>query len=338
MLGVRKALNKGDQAEVETVSVLVAVNDLGAATILDETNTEFRAVPLESAPEDAITDRGQYLDRVLKVRALPGDWITMSKLSEPGESGLSTQIPPGMRVVTISVNQTTSHSGMMLPGNRVDVMLTYQSRSEQGTTERTRTVLQYIEIFAVDKLIDGAKTNINEANARNVSVLVTPEQAHLLLLAGKKGEIHLALRSNQDKEHIDDLAVSATELEGDTELAEFGRRSRREELKDLFERDKENGDDPEDDDIRAFLESAANGDDPEPAVGPGPDQPPATVAVAEPAPNTWTMTIYAGGEATTHEIVVEEDEADEPVAPAAQDTASKPSFWRGLIGTYLNGV
>ena len=131
MLGVKKALNKKD--DVETVSVLVAAADLDTASVLDETNSEFKAIAIDNVPEGAVTDRRQYMDRQLKVRVLPGDCITMSKLNEPGIVGLAGQIPPGMRVITVSVNQTTSHSGMMLPGNRVDIMLTYQSRTDQGT-------------------------------------------------------------------------------------------------------------------------------------------------------------------------------------------------------------
>lgn len=330
MLGVRKALNKKEPA-VETVSVLVAMTDLPVTARLDETNTEFKAVPVDSVPEGAITDRTQYLDRSLQVRTLPGDWITMSKLSEPGVVGTSILIPPGMRVVTVSVNQTTSHSGMLAPGNRVDVMLTYQARNADGSSiQRTRTVLQYIEIFAVDKLVDGGNANMNESNTRNISVLVTPEQGHLLLLAGKKGDIHLALRSNLDTDVVDDLGIDADELNGDTQVAGFGETSRREQLEDLYG----TGDEPEEGasgsepNMDELLEGAAAGTVAE-AV---------TVDVAPPK-NVWEMTIYAGGEATKLEVI-DESASDEPVSPAAKADAGdkKNSIWRGLIGTFFRGA
>ena len=214
MLGVRKALSSKEPA-VETVPVLIATTELAAMAQLDETNSEFKAVPITDVPEGAITDRAQYEDRSVKIRSLPGDWITESKLNPVGVRGIGGLIPKGMRVVTVGVDQTTSHSGLLQPGNRVDVMLTYLARTEEGSNQRTLTVLQFIEIFAVDKLVDGGgNTNLNESNTRNVSVLVTPEHGHLLLLAQKKGDIHLALRSILDTETAEATGISVEQLEG----------------------------------------------------------------------------------------------------------------------------
>ena len=321
MLGVRKALSK-KEPEVPMVSVLVAMADLQASNHLNETNSEFKAVPADSVPEDAITDRKQYMDRALKVRVLPGDWITTSKLGEAGETGISVQIPMGMRVVSVSVNQTTSHSGMLTAGNRVDVMLTYNARTETGTIQQTRTVLQYIEIFAVDKQIDGAKANIAEQSARNVSVLATPDQARLLLLAQKKGDIHLALRSNKDTEQDAGDTISVAELEGHD--GTFGARSKR----DLLTEQNGGDEDAAPDSVNQQLLNAANGGSVASAT---------TVVAEAPEANVWEMQIYSGGESTTEEVI-----DDNPVAqaqPAAgENNGEGKSFWRGLIGTYFRGM
>jgi pilus assembly protein CpaB len=325
MLGVRKALSSKEPA-VETVPVLVATTELAAMTQLDETNSEFKAVPITDVPEGAITDRAQYEDRSVKFRSLPGDWLTESKLNPVGVKGASGLIPKGMRVVTVGVNQTTSHSGMLTPGNRVDVMLTYLARTEEGSTQRTRTVLQFIEIFAVDKLVDGGgNTNLNESNTRNVSVLVTPEHGHLLLLAEKKGDIHLALRSNLDTETATTTGISAEELEGNLSGA-GDTQSRRDKLAEMHAEDGElaEADTPPLDD---FLQDAAVGTTAN-----------TTAAAPAPAKNVWEMTIYSGGESTKHEVI--EEVKEEPVSSAANtDTKDgKKSFWRGLMGAYFHGA
>ena len=134
----------------------------------------------------------QRVERLLGKRS---DSVATTESSEQPQStmpGPATRIPPGMRVVTVSVEQTTSHTGMLTPGNRIDVMLTYMARTDDGVDRNTRTVLQFIEVFAVDRPISEERTT------RNVSVLVTPRQARILLLAQARGNIHLALRSSQD--------------------------------------------------------------------------------------------------------------------------------------------
>ena len=327
MLGVRKALSSKEPA-VETVPVLVATTELTAMALLDETNSEFKAVPVTDVPEGAITDRAQYEDRSVKIRSLPGDWITESKLNPVGVKGASGLIPKGMRVVTVGVDQTPSHSGMLTPGNRVDVMLTYLARTEEGSTQRTRTVLQFIEIFAVDKLVDGGgNANLNESNTRNVSVLVTPEHGHLLLLAEKKGDIHLALRSNLDTETATTTGISAEELEGNLSGA-GDTQSRRDKLAEMHAEDAAELAEAETPPLDSFLQDAAVGSTVNAA---------ATVAPTPAPNNVWEMTIYSGGEATKHEVI--EEVKEEPVSSANSDTKDgKKSFWRGLMGAYFHGA
>ena len=324
MLGVRKALSSKEPA-VETVPVLIATTELAAMAQLDETNSEFKAVPITDVPEGAITDRAQYEDRSVKIRSLPGDWITESKLNPVGVRGIGGLIPKGMRVVTVGVDQTTSHSGLLQPGNRVDVMLTYLARTEEGSNQRTLTVLQFIEIFAVDKLVDGGgNTNLNESNTRNVSVLVTPEHGHLLLLAQKKGDIHLALRSILDTETAEATGISVEQLEGN--LSGVGdTKSRREKLAEMHAEDAELAE-AETPPLDDFLQDAAVGS----TVN-------ATVAPTPTPTNVWEMTIYSGGEATKHEVI--EEVKEEPVSSANSDTKDgKKSFWRGLMGAYFHGA
>ncbi|MEZ6044395.1 MAG: Flp pilus assembly protein CpaB [Planctomycetaceae bacterium] len=109
--------------------MLVAIEAIGPGTMLTEANTEFREIPLDAIPAGAVTRPEQYQERAILSRAVPNEPIMEAKLGARGVSGASTEIPKGMRVVSVKVNQTTTHSGLMLPGDRVDVLLTFQSRS-----------------------------------------------------------------------------------------------------------------------------------------------------------------------------------------------------------------
>ena len=65
------------------------------------------------------------MERSLRVAAVPNEVIMAAKLNEKGVFGGSSEIPTGMRVATVPVTVTKTHSGLILPGDRVDVVVTY---------------------------------------------------------------------------------------------------------------------------------------------------------------------------------------------------------------------
>jgi pilus assembly protein CpaB len=202
MLGVQQILS-GEQRTKDTVPVLVAKQEIGAGMKLEAAQVGFEDWPRENVPPGAVTNPSQYEDRALKVRAYPGDVILQAKLGGKGEYGASTTISKGLRVVTVPVNMTSVHSGMIRPGDRVDVLCTYTvRRANSQEVSRTKTVLEYIEVFAVDRIREGegTETSSKGAKAENLSVLVTPEQAHVLMLAASKGKLQMALRNGEDKD------------------------------------------------------------------------------------------------------------------------------------------
>jgi len=208
MLGVQQSMNSAGRAEAnETVSVLMAVTDIPVGEVLTPDNVVFRDVDVDTAPENAVRREEDYKDRSATVAILANDFVTLAKLSEPGISGPSVAIPPGMRVVTVPVNDTTSHSGMMAPGDRVDVLVTYQSRTQRGQTTQTKVLLEYIEVFATgNKTVSDGRSD-GEQKIKNVSLLVTPEQMPYVKLAEKKGTLSLSWRRKDDDEIVKVAAV-----------------------------------------------------------------------------------------------------------------------------------
>jgi pilus assembly protein CpaB len=212
MLGVQQVLNKKGEDETPRMRVLQASADIEIGVPLNELNCQYVTVDVGTVPEGAITDFKQTEERQLVIPANTGDWITEKKLGERGLTGNVVNIPDGMQVCTIPVDATTSHSGMLQPGHRVDLMINYESRTNVGDrVQKVKRILQYVEVFAVDDKVYGREGDGQAAKAKNISLLVTPDQALFLELAKTKGRMSTVLRRTGD-----DTEVASSELtEGD---------------------------------------------------------------------------------------------------------------------------
>jgi pilus assembly protein CpaB len=213
MLGVRQVLSGDKGAAVETAKVLVAVTSIMPGQPLDDTNVAFKDWPKDKIPQGAVMTPEQYIERSLRSAVVPNEVIMAAKLNEKGVFGGSSEIPAGMRVATVPVTSTQTHSGLILPGDRVDVVVTYmmhkitggQMNTQVGEVRKARTILQYIAVFATDNIRVSSGTNgenTKEVSAKNISLLVTPDQYNLLALAVEKGKVTLALRHRGDKEEV----------------------------------------------------------------------------------------------------------------------------------------
>ena len=124
------------------------------------------------------------------------------------------QIPVGMRVVSVKVNDTQTHSNMLAPGDRVDVLVTYSSRGQRGMNTKVKPLLEYVPIFATgNKTENSGDKKEGGASVKNVSLLVTPEQASFVQLAEKKGELSLVWRNKADDEQVQVGAIDERLME-----------------------------------------------------------------------------------------------------------------------------
>lgn len=283
MLGVKKALSQNSAETVETIQVLSAIADIQVGARLDELNTQFVEVPVSTAPEGAITSLSEITERSLKVPVMPGDWILKNKLTEPGEVGAVASIPPGMAVVTIPVDATTTHSGMMRPGNRVDLLLTYDDKSAGRDIKKMITVMEFVEVFAVDARIFGIDKE-GDSLAKNISLLVEPEQGKVVNLATGLGKLSTMLRPNGDHTSSGKTEISAEFLNSSFSGSGHVNRSVME--------NREVSMPDESIESPSIDESLAKELARVPAQGPEPSAP---VKVAQRGnPDVWTMEIYEG--------------------------------------------
>ena len=170
---------------VPTTPVVFAVDDLKPGETISAAMIELKPMPVDQVPEDAIRKLEDALDRASRSQLDKGDMLREKKLAEKGAGrGMAALVRSGMRAFTI---QTPSFSGSLagfiLPGNRVDVLLTMtvnsgRERDDETGGGSTTTLLQNVEILAVHTTVNTPTANkINPDDARSITLLVSPEDS-----------------------------------------------------------------------------------------------------------------------------------------------------------------
>ncbi len=208
MLGVRHALlNKGADKDPR-VQVVAASVDVDAGVVLTEDNVRLVNVPASLVPESAMRKLEDVYQRPMKSPISAGEWILASRVGERGERGAVANIPEGWAAATIPVDATTTHSGMLQPGNQIDLLLTYREQEGRADVQRTLAVLEFVEVFAVDARIYGTETGGEPGQARNITLLVTPDQARAVTLAGNSGKLSTILRKPSAKRERRETSIT----------------------------------------------------------------------------------------------------------------------------------
>lgn len=309
MLGVQQAMQGGTKtADVPKVEVLVALADIQVGIPLTEDKVVFKSMNAASVPEDAVRTKEEYDDRPLTFPALAGDIIRTSKLGTKGSHGQSAQIPKGWRVVAIPVNETQTVGGLIQPGDRVDVLVTFRGRDLRGvTTTTTKPLLESIEVFSVDARTAMAGGEQGESKARIVSLLVKPEQVAYVKLAESKGTLALSWRHPEDNEYVNVKGIDENLMEelqgtvGPSEEIPMYARMERANLQTAPEPPAAEEKTPES--VQTFLDQAN-------AVEA--QVPPASASLVP----TWKLEIYQKNSVTTQEFELPAEQAPEEDAAA----------------------
>src|SRR5271165_4901964 len=198
------------------VPVVVAVVDLLRGGSITPEAVKIKEFPKDLIPAGALSKLEDAVNRGIFVPLTKGEPVLESKLAPKGAGrGLAALIPSGMRAYSVKVPDVAQGvAGFILPGNRVDVLLSLGETS--GTNETgggsTITLLQNVEILAVDQKIDAPSDNkVDTKDLRSVTLLVSPQQANQLDLGQNKGMLHLALRNLEDNKAA--LTKAATLLD-----------------------------------------------------------------------------------------------------------------------------
>jgi pilus assembly protein CpaB len=189
------------------VQVIVAADDLQVGARVEERDIKIISIPASDLPAGAPRRRSDVLGHGVIIPISKGEFILPNKLAgENAGSGLPALIPPGMRAVSVRVNEVVSVAGFVMPGTRVDVLLT----GTPGTSgeQLTTTVLQNVAVLASGHNLERSASG-EPQNTAVVTLLVSPDDAQRLALAQSEGHIQLSLRNPLDT-RAEDVTPSST--------------------------------------------------------------------------------------------------------------------------------
>ena len=178
--------------------VVVATRPLPAGSVVERASVTLRGVPENLFPPGAFSRVEEVLERPVTSDIQAEEPVVASRVAAKGSgAGLGPLIPPGMRAVSVRVNDVVGVAGFVLPGMRVDVLVTGRPESRGEADTQTQTVLQNITVLSAGQSIqnDGKSQPVV---VPVVTLLVTPAGAEALTLANAEGKIQLVLRNSTD--------------------------------------------------------------------------------------------------------------------------------------------
>lgn len=181
--------------------VVVATRPLSIGVTIKPGDVKLVKIASEAFPKGAFSKDTDVLDRAVISNILADEPVLDGRLAMRGAGvGVGTIVPVGMRAVSVRVNDISSVAGFVLPGMRVDVLVTGRlvGRNGSGETTLTKTCLQNMLVLSAGQTIQPDAKG-SAINAPSVTLLATPDEAEMLTLANSEGHIQLVLRNGADQ-------------------------------------------------------------------------------------------------------------------------------------------
>ena len=199
-----------------TVKVLVAAADMPVGTVVNANNTEWLEWPEGRVPEGFLAREGDAdpLAEISKEKHLArrsfskGEPIVMARLYKTDAPGfLRGTLSPGMRAIAVRTSAEVGAAGFILPGDRIDLVLTHgmfvealkggaDPRGTVGIKHASETIMEDLRVLAIDQ-----RTNEFEGGAalgKTILLEATPKQVETINTAKSMGTLSLSLRSAED--------------------------------------------------------------------------------------------------------------------------------------------
>ena len=184
---------------IPTKPVIVAAVDLEVGAEIARDDVRIIDWPANAVPAQAMSDPHQVIGRGLVMPMIQNEpFLDLKLASKEAGAGLPPAIPPGLRAVSVKVNEVIGVAGYVLPGTHVDVVATV-SPTQQATDVTSKVILTNVLVLAAGTKIEQGEKDKKPIAVTVVTLLVDPEQAERLTLASTEGKIQLALRNPLDK-------------------------------------------------------------------------------------------------------------------------------------------
>ncbi len=200
-------VEKTVEIKIQQSEVLVARTDIGLGQITNDSLFRWQEWPTETVTPEYITRTNQpdamtqLSGSIARAPIMAGEPITQTKLVRAGQGGvLAAILPAGMRAISTRIKEETAVGNLILPNDRVDVILIRREKTRNGEEQFASDLLfGNVRVLAIGQQIEskeGKKTA--DGTAATATLELTERQAEMLALANSMGEISLTLRSIAD--------------------------------------------------------------------------------------------------------------------------------------------
>ncbi len=199
------------KAMAKTVYIVVAATDLPLGSKIDPGQLKLARWSADAIPDGAFTNPSQVAGAFVKNQFVTNEPIVATKLflGQKTAGVMPLLIPPGLRAVSVQVDEVSDIAGFILPHARVDILVAVANQGNgQGDKPFSKIVLQNVEVLAVAQEVEKKKDEPELVKV--VTVLVTPQDAERLALATREGVLHLAMRNYADSKIV---LTSGTDVE-----------------------------------------------------------------------------------------------------------------------------
>jgi len=207
-------------AQNEQRQVLISAQEIPARSRIVDTMFRTEMRPATSLEPDSLNNANQAVGSLALVTIPMGAQLTSSDIGSNVAFALPVRLQPGMRAVSIPVDRVKGVSGMILPGDRVDVIaIPPGSSGSGGPPPKAVTIFRGIRVLAVGNTLENAVATPGpeEQTAATVTLEVNPKQADLLAWADANSTLRLALRSPREairSEPVEELELAGTSAAG----------------------------------------------------------------------------------------------------------------------------
>jgi pilus assembly protein CpaB len=182
----------------QPVKIVAAIKTLDAGATISADAITLIDWPATFPLEGAMTKTQDAVGRIVMFPIAAKEPVRESLLAAPGSIGLQAKIPDGMRAVAVETNDVTNVSGFLFPGCRVDVLVTFRPEGSGNQEDVTATVLQNVEVLTTGERLQPDPSG-KPQKVRQVTMLLTPDDAQKLVLAANKGAVQFVLRNGTDQ-------------------------------------------------------------------------------------------------------------------------------------------
>ena len=193
-------------------TILVAAQDIPARVPITAAMITRTTRPASAVEPDALSDPAQAINSLSLITIPAGSTVTQSKIGKPTDVGLPVRLKPGMRAVSVQIDKVKGISGLVEPGDRVDILA--DPPKTGAVPPPASTILRGVRVLAIGDTLEysSATPSPQEQNSTTVTLEVTPKQADLLVMADINSTLRLALRS--PKEPLNSLPTEALHWAG----------------------------------------------------------------------------------------------------------------------------